>query len=70
MLATIAVILIIIWAIGFFARMVGHIIHAVLIVALLLLVAHYYRQGNLDRFGGDSIHALFHHHGHSERDRQ
>ena len=61
MLATIAVILIVIWAIGFFARMVGHIIHAVLLVAFLLLVAHYFRMGKLDRFGRDSVHSIFPH---------
>jgi cell division protein FtsW (lipid II flippase) len=61
MLATIAVILIIIWAIGFFARMVGHIIHAVLLVAFLLLLAHYYKLGNFDHFDHDSGHSFFRH---------
>jgi hypothetical protein len=66
MLATIAVILIVIWAIGFFARLVGHIIHAVLLVAFLLLVAHYFRQGKLDHFGRDWDPGLFHHRRHVE----
>ena len=61
MLATIAVILIVIWAIGFFARMVGHIIHAVLLIAFLLLIAHYFRLGNLDHFGRDAEHSIFGH---------
>jgi hypothetical protein len=67
MLATIAVILIVIWAIGFFARMVGHIIHAVLLVAFLLLLAHYFNWGNFDHLDRDSGHSLFHHGSHSER---
>lgn len=62
MLATIAVILIVIWAIGFFARLVGHIIHAVLLVAFLLIVAHYFKLGNFDRFGRDSDHSFRHTH--------
>jgi hypothetical protein len=61
MLATIAVILVVIWAIGFFARLVGHIIHAVLLVAFVLLIAHYFRLGKLDRFGHDSLHSIFPH---------
>jgi small-conductance mechanosensitive channel len=61
MLATIAVVLIVIWAIGFFARLVGHIIHAVLLVAFLLLVAHYFRMGKLDRFGHDATQRILPH---------
>jgi hypothetical protein len=61
MLATIAVILIVIWAIGFFARLVGHIIHAVLLVAFVLLIAHYFRLGKLDRFGRDAERGFFRH---------
>ena len=61
MLATIAVILIVIWAIGFFARLVGHIIHAVLLVAFVLLIAHYFTLGKLDRFGHDATHGVFLH---------
>jgi len=66
MLLTIAVILVVIWAIGFFARMVGHIIHAVLLIAFVFLLAHYFREGRLDRFGHDTEHLLLHkkqHHG-------
>jgi hypothetical protein len=62
MLATIAVILIVIWAIGFFARLVGHIIHAILLVAFLLLVAHYFKLGDFDRFSRDSDHVFRHTH--------
>ena len=59
MFVSIAVILIIIWAIGFFARMVGHVIHAVLLVAFLFLVAHYFKWGTFERMERASEHYLF-----------
>jgi len=61
MLATIAVILIVIWAIGFFARLVGHVIHAILLIAFVLLIAHHFKLGHIDRFDRDSGHGSLHH---------
>lgn len=59
MLLSIAVILIIIWAIGFFARIVGHVIHAVLLVAFLFLIAHYFHWGTFGRMERASEHYFF-----------
>ena len=59
MFVSIAVILIIIWAIGFFARMVGHVIHAVLLVAFLFLLAHYFKIASFERMERASEHYLF-----------
>lgn len=45
MLATIAVILVILWAIGLAAHIAGAFIHVALIIAIVLIVMHFMRRG-------------------------
>jgi hypothetical protein len=43
MLATIAIILIILWGIGLFAHIAGGLIHILLVIAVILIVLHFVR---------------------------
>jgi len=60
MLLNIAIILVIIWAIGFFARLAGHIIHAVLLIAFFFVLAHHFKWGGFDRFERTPDHEFIH----------
>lgn len=43
MLLTIAIILLILWALGFFTHVVGGLIHILLIVGVIVLIVHFIR---------------------------
>jgi hypothetical protein len=43
MLLTIALVLIVLWLLGFFAKVGGGLVHIVLVIALILLVLHFLR---------------------------
>ena len=45
MLATIAVILLILWGLGLVAHIAGAFIHIVLIIAVVMFVMHFLRRG-------------------------
>ncbi len=45
MLATIAVILIVLWAVGLLAHVAGAFIHIALVVGLIVLAMHFLRRG-------------------------
>lgn len=46
LLYTIAVILVIIWAIGFFAYSAGYLIHILLVIAIIAVILRLIRGGN------------------------
>jgi uncharacterized protein DUF5670 len=43
MLLTIAVVLIVLWLLGFFMHVAGGLIHIVLVIALIMFVLHFLR---------------------------
>jgi hypothetical protein len=43
MLLTIAVILVVLWLVGFLAKVGGGFVHIVLVIALIMLVLHFLR---------------------------
>ena len=46
MLLTIAIILLVLWALGFFAfHVAGSLIHLILIIAVIVIVLHFIRGG-------------------------
>ncbi|MFC4294791.1 lmo0937 family membrane protein [Novosphingobium tardum] len=48
MLATIAIILIILWLLGFFAfHVAGGLIHILLVIGVIVLVVHFLRRGRV-----------------------
>lgn len=45
MLVTIAVILLVLWGLGFAMRILGGTIHTILVVAVIILLVHFLRGG-------------------------
>ena len=43
MLLTIAIILLILWALGFFMHVVGGLIHILLVIGVIVLIMHFVR---------------------------
>ena len=45
MLLTIALVLLVLWGLGFATRMLGGVIHIILVLAVIMLVLHFVRGG-------------------------